>query len=196
MVLVKVSQRNNVFHCHTFEKEKEVPCSLRGGDVCPYSLCRQIAMQNQNISDLIEAYLKKVMSEREQIEIRRNEIAELFDCVPSQINYVINTRFTIQQGYLVESKRGGGGYIRINKVQLLDEMEILDTMVDIIGDSITERSARSIIQKLYEEDVVSKREAKLMLVSMDKSLFSSAGNLENKIRAKLLVTFLNNLKYE
>lgn len=153
-------------------------------------------MQNHNISDLIEAYLKRVMQEKDQVEIRRNEIAELFDCVPSQINYVINTRFTIQQGYLVESKRGGGGYIRINKVQLLEEMEILDTMIDIIGDSISEKNARSIIQKLYEDQIVSKREAKLMLVSMDKSLFRAAGQFENNIRAKLLITFLNNLKYD
>lgn len=154
------------------------------------------AMQNHNISDLIEAYLKQVLNERNQVEIRRNEIAELFDCVPSQINYVIKTRFTIQQGYLVESKRGGGGYIRINKVQLLDESKILDTMIDIIGDSISERDAQSIIRKLYEEDVVSKREAKLMLVSMDKSLFRPAGKMEDAMRARLLVTFLNNLKYE
>lgn len=153
-------------------------------------------MRNRNMSDLIEAYLKKVLKEQEEIEIRRNEIAELFDCVPSQINYVINTRFTIQQGYLVESKRGGGGYIRIHKVQMLDETEILDTMIDIISDSITQRNAQSIIQKLYEEKVVSKREARLMMVSMDKSLYNSLGQLENNLRAKLLINMLNSLKYK
>ena len=64
-------------------------------------------MSNQNTSDLIEAYLKKFLEEQAAIEIRRAEMAHLFDCVPSQINYVINTRFTIQQGYNVISKRGG-----------------------------------------------------------------------------------------
>ncbi|MCP4124036.1 MAG: CtsR family transcriptional regulator, partial [Bacteroidetes bacterium] len=93
-------------------------------------------MDNQNMTDIIEAYLKKVLHQQEQVEIRRSEIAQLFDCVPSQINYVINTRFTIQKGYLVESKRGGGGYIRIIKVQVLDEMDMLNSMIDIIGDSI------------------------------------------------------------
>ena len=66
-------------------------------------------IKNQNMSDLIENYLKNVLRRNETVEIRRSEIADQFTCVPSQINYVINTRFTIQQGYVVESKRGGGG---------------------------------------------------------------------------------------
>lgn len=96
-------------------------------------------MHNQNMSDIIEAYLKKVLGQDEQVEIRRSEMADRFNCVPSQINYVINTRFTVQQGYLVESKRGGGGYIRIIKVKLLDEVEMLDMMIDIIGSKILKR---------------------------------------------------------
>ena len=68
-------------------------------------------MAHQNTSDLIESYIKKILENSEMIEIRRIEMADLFNCVPSQINYVINTRFTIQRGYLVESKRGCGGYI-------------------------------------------------------------------------------------
>ena len=66
-------------------------------------------MENKNMSDMIEEYLKDVIREQGRIEIKRHELADLFDCVPSQINYVINTRFTIQHGYAVESKRGGGG---------------------------------------------------------------------------------------
>ena len=68
-------------------------------------------MQNRNISDIIERYLKSILAEASQVEIKRSEVADQFDCVPSQINYVIKTRFTLQNGYLVESKRGGGGYI-------------------------------------------------------------------------------------
>ena len=66
------------------------------------------------------------MSEREVVEIKRNEIADKFQCVPSQINYVINTRFTIEKGYVVESKRGGGGYIRIIKVHSYDHAHLID----------------------------------------------------------------------
>ncbi len=82
-------------------------------------------MAHQNTSDLIESYIKKILENSEMIEIRRIEMADLFNCVPSQINYVINTRFTIQRGYLVESKRGGGGYIRIAKVRISDKNSYL-----------------------------------------------------------------------
>lgn len=153
-------------------------------------------MENQNMTDIIEAYLKKVLQQQEQVEIRRSEIAQLFDCVPSQINYVINTRFTIQKGYLVESKRGGGGYIRIIKVQVLDDVDMLNTMIEIIGDSISEKDAKSVVQKLYEDDIITKREAKLMLVAMDKSLYTGERAIDNRLRSNLLRTMLVNLKYE
>ncbi|API87907.1 CtsR family transcriptional regulator [Marinilactibacillus sp. 15R] len=153
-------------------------------------------MENQNMSDIIESYLKKVLNQQEKVEIRRSEIAELFDCVPSQINYVINTRFTIQQGYLVESKRGGGGYIRIIKVQLLDDSDVLDTMIEIIGKSISERDAQSVVQRLYENDIISKREAKLMLVAVDKTMYTGERIIDNQIRANMLKSMIANLKYE
>ncbi|SFK51776.1 transcriptional regulator CtsR [Marinilactibacillus piezotolerans] len=148
------------------------------------------------MSDIIESYLKKVLNQQEKVEIRRSEIAELFDCVPSQINYVINTRFTIQQGYLVESKRGGGGYIRIIKVQLLDDSDVLDTMIEIIGKSISERDAQSVVQRLYENDIISKREAKLMLVAVDKTMYTGERIIDNQIRANMLKSMIANLKYE
>lgn len=153
-------------------------------------------MHNQNMSDIIEAYLKKVLGQDEQVEIRRSEMADRFNCVPSQINYVINTRFTVQQSYLVESKRGGGGYIRIIKVKLLDEAEMLDMMIDIIGNKISQKNAYSIIQRLFESEMLTKREANIMLSVMEKSLLNVNGANENELRAKLLVAFLNNLKYE
>ena len=153
-------------------------------------------MQNQNMSDIIEAYLKQVLGVHEQIEIRRSEMANQFNCVPSQINYVINTRFTVQQGYLVESKRGGGGYIRIIKVKLLDKVEMLDEMIQIIGDKISQKDAYSIIQKLYEDEVITKREATLMLSALEKNVLASSEKNENSLRAKILVAFVDNLRYE
>lgn len=148
------------------------------------------------MTDIIEAYLKKVLNQKEQVEIRRSEIAELFDCVPSQINYVINTRFTIQKGYIVESKRGGGGYIRIIKVQVLDESDMLNTMIEVIGNSIFERDAKSVVQKLFDDEIISKREAKLMIVAMDKSLYTGDRVTDNRVRANLLRSMLANLRYE
>ena len=71
----------------------------------------------RNVSDIIEQYLKHILQESPEgaVEIQRNDLADQFQCVPSQINYVISTRFTLEKGYFVESKRGGGGYIRIQK---------------------------------------------------------------------------------
>ena len=145
----------------------------------------------QNMSDIIEAYLKQALSEQEQVEIRRSEIASRFDCVPSQIN----TRFTVQQGYLVESKRGGGGYIRIMKVKMLEESDILDRMIDLIGDRIDEKDSLAIVQTLYDEEVLSRRESKLMLVAMEKTLYTGKATVDNLIRANILKSMLSALRY-
>ncbi|EPC72630.1 transcriptional repressor CtsR, partial [Lacticaseibacillus paracasei subsp. paracasei Lpp71] len=85
-------------------------------------------MQRENISDIIETYLKTILAQEAAVEIRRAEIARRFNCVPSQINYVIKTRFTPARGYIVESKRGGGGYIRIVKVKLTDDQDLIQIM--------------------------------------------------------------------
>lgn len=153
-------------------------------------------MQNQNMSDIIEAYIKKILKSQEQVEIRRNEMAVRFNCVPSQINYVINTRFTEQHGYLVESKRGGGGYIRIMKVKFLDEVEYVDEMIRIVGDHISERDAYAIVQNLYNKKVISKREGNLILSVIDKAYLQALGANEDVLRAHLLTRLLNSLRYE
>ena len=152
-------------------------------------------MQNRNISDIIEKYLKSILADSQQIEIKRSEIAEQFDVVPSQINYVIKTRFTIQNGYVVESKRGGGGYIRIAKVNLIDDTDVLDQLIDLIGESITSGKALQIIQSLYEDKFLTQKEANLVLATMDRTTLDFADKrLENAVRARILVSVLNRLR--
>lgn len=137
------------------------------------------------------------MADSEHVEIRRSEIADLFNVVPSQINYVIKTRFTIQNGYLVESKRGGGGYIRIEKVNLVDDADVLDALIQVIGDSITQRDAYAVVQSLYEDDVLNRREAQLILVAIDhETLGLTDRDLENSLRARIIIGTLNHLRYE
>lgn len=154
-------------------------------------------MQSQNISDIIEKYLKSILADSEHVEIRRSEIADLFNVVPSQINNVIKTRFTIQNGYLVESKRGGGGYIRIEKVNLVDDADVLDALIQVIGDSITQRDAYAVVQSLYEDDVLNRREAQLILVAIDHdTLGLTDRDLENSLRARIIIGILNHLRYE
>ena len=151
--------------------------------------------QNQNMSDLIESYLKNVLHTNETVEIRRSEIADQFNCVPSQINYVINTRFTIQQGYVVESKRGGGGYIRIMKVNLVDEMDILNTLGDLISPQLSIREANHLLQNIYENELISKREAQMMALTTEKDTFPVSVKNGDEIRSNMMKKLIDNLKY-
>ena len=151
--------------------------------------------QNQNMSDLIESYLKNVLHKNETVEIRRSEIADQFNCVPSQINYVINTRFTIQQGYVVESKRGGGGYIRIMKVNLVDEMDILNALSDLVPEELSAREGNHLLQNLYENKLITKREAQMMSLMMEKDTFPSNVKNAAEVRSNMMKKLIDNLKY-
>ena len=155
------------------------------------------SVEEKSMSDMIENYLKQILGDDEQIEIRRAEIADHFDVVPSQINYVIKTRFTLQNGYLVQSKRGGGGYIRIERVNLRDDDSGLEMVLKVVGDSISEKDAFRIVKTLYEEGMISRREGDLMLVALSKETLSDLDKREqNKVRAKILTAYLNRLRYE
>ncbi|HLU22562.1 MAG TPA: CtsR family transcriptional regulator [Bacillaceae bacterium] len=152
----------------------------------------------RNISDVIESYLKKVLelSDSEIIEIKRNEIADKFQCVPSQINYVINTRFTIEKGYMVESKRGGGGYIRISKVQTHNKAHLIDQLIALIGRNISQTNAQDVVFRLLEEEVITKNEAKLMLTVMDRSVIYIDLPMRDELRARMLKAMLQSIKYQ
>ena len=152
----------------------------------------------KNISDIIEEYLKQVLekSEEEIVEIKRSEIANKFQCVPSQINYVINTRFTLERGYVVESKRGGGGFIRIIKVRPTTHSSLIRHLISIIGNSIPQSSSIDIIERLLEEEVITKREAKMMMSVIDRSVLKIDLPERDKLRARLLKAMLTELSYE
>jgi transcriptional regulator of stress and heat shock response len=152
----------------------------------------------RNISDIIEQYLKEVLdvSERDAIEIKRSEIADKFQCVPSQINYVINTRFTLEQGYVVESKRGGGGYIRIVKVKIHDRKHLIDQIITLIDNQISQVNAENIILRLVEENIISKREAKIMFSVIDRSVLFITLPERDELRSRLLKSMLTTLKYK
>ena len=135
---------------------------------------------------MIEEYLKKALKEEGKVEIQRNEVADLFDCVPSQINYVINSRFTIQHGYAVESKRGGGGYIRIIEIQVNNNAEQLELMDEIIGSELSEKDAQIIINTLYQSDLMTEREAHIMLAAMKQNHYRKQGKVDDQIRANIL----------
>ena len=120
------------------------------------------------LSDSIEAFIKSLMNseedqdERAEIEVRRNELAAHFGCAPSQINYVLATRFTPDHGYMTESRRGGGGYIRIIRVAADDRQELLREVLSRIGTSLSLQDASHIIDKLRTRKIITTDEATLM----------------------------------
>jgi transcriptional regulator CtsR len=149
----------------------------------------------RNISDLIEKYLKTVLqqSDSSTIEIQRSELADQFECVPSQINYVISTRFTMEKGYIVESKRGGGGYIRIRKIDLFRHHKIYENVIQLVGDEITQSEAEGILYQLEEQNIVSTREARLIRSVMDRDILQLKIPIRDQIRARLLKAMLISL---
>lgn len=152
----------------------------------------------RNISDIIEGYLKEVIELKGQghIEIKRSELADKFQCVPSQINYVINTRFTAEHGYLVESKRGGGGYIRILRVTIHSKKDLLDEMDTQIGDDIAQTNANRIIYRMLEEAIISEREAMIMRAAMDRETLQLPLPSRDQLRARIMRSMLKVISFE
>ncbi|EAF2255847.1 CtsR family transcriptional regulator [Listeria monocytogenes] len=151
----------------------------------------------KNISDIIEAYLKQVLESSEAIEIKRSEIADKFECVPSQINYVINTRFTMERGYIVESKRGGGGYIRIIKVKMNDKLQLLEAIISMVHDKkVSQSFSEDVILRLLEEEVITKKEARLMVAALDREVLILPLPDRDILRSRILEAMLVALKYD
>lgn len=115
------------------------------------------------LSDLIASLIEQMISDDADgmAEIRRNELASRLGCVPSQINYVITSRFTPEQGYIVESRRGGGGYIRIRRVEVSGN-EMMSRVMDSIGPRLNEESARMYLSTLLSSGIIDEQAARLM----------------------------------
>ena len=142
-----------------------------------------------NLSDIIESFIKELMdaNNNDAIEIQRNILAQQFDCSPSQINYVLTTRFSNDRGYVVESRRGGGGYIRIFKVRSSMEDELKLILNETIGGSITLNKAIDLINALLEREVITEDQKRVMQsVLSDRVLNIVAYEDRNKLRADLL----------
>nr|WP_300003269.1 CtsR family transcriptional regulator [Tissierella sp.] len=144
------------------------------------------------ISNIIEAFIRELLQESNTgtIEIQRNEMAEHFECSPSQINYVLSTRFTPYKGYYIESRRGGGGYIKIVKVSIEKYSDLNDIIVETIGESITKSKAYHIIEGLREEELIEIREEEIMKAAISDRAISESIESTNKLRANILKNIL------
>lgn len=145
------------------------------------------------ISDIIEEFIKELFEEQDSIEIRRNELAEQFNCVPSQINYVISTRFKPSQGYYVESRRGGGGHISIKKVNNT-KTEYIMHIINHIGEEISSNEVDVLISDFLTYDILAENEAKLIKVATSDNVLQLSIDTKDKVRARILKNMLLNIE--
>lgn len=145
------------------------------------------------LSDSIEHFIKAMMSQEEtEIELKRNELAEYFGCAPSQINYVLATRFTPDDGYVIESRRGGGGYIRIVRVVQTGAQRLMYLINERIGDAIGEQEALRVLTQLCQTELISSEECGVMQAAVAARALSVPipDNMKDVLRAKILKSML------
>jgi len=151
-----------------------------------------------NLANNIESYIKRLLdaSPNAAIFMQRRELAERFQCVPSQINYVLSTRFTPERGYLVESRRGGGGYLRIRRLDLNRErvIQLLDMLRGIVDEGITCQGAADCIDRLSDARIITRREASLMRAATTAACFQEP--FFHPVRANILARMLEVLLKE
>lgn len=145
------------------------------------------------VSDMIEEFIKELFTQEEDyVEIQRNELAEHFNCVPSQINYVIQTRFKPSQGYYVESKRGGGGHIKIKKVNITKSNYFMH-IINSVGNTLTNQEVDIFISNFLSYQMVSSIEAKLIKIATSDNVLKLPQPTRDEIRANIFKNMLVNL---
>ncbi|NLI22544.1 MAG: CtsR family transcriptional regulator [Clostridiales bacterium] len=145
------------------------------------------------LSDAIEQFIKTMLTQDEQeIELKRNELAQYFNCAPSQINYVLATRFTPDHGYIIESRRGGGGYIRIFRMEQDTCEQLIYLLHERVGDTISALESEHLITQLKERDLVSDDEAAIMRAAVSETCFTLPvpAALKDALRARILKSML------
>lgn len=153
---------------------------------------KQTRGDNVRVSDIIEEFIKELFEDDNEIEIQRNDLAQKFNCVPSQINYVIATRFKPAQGYYVESRRGGGGHITIRKVNNTKE-DYLMHIINNMGNSISNSEAEILISDFLTYSLIDKKEAKLLRVATSDNVLNIPKQYRDLLRANILKNMLLNL---
>lgn len=144
------------------------------------------------VSDVIEEFIKELFNEDEEIEIQRNELAQKFNCVPSQINYVISTRFKPSQGYYVESRRGGGGHITIKKITNTRSDYIMH-IIGNIGETLSNQEAEILISDFLTYNLINEKEAKLLRVATSDNVLEIPKIYKDKLRANILKNMIINI---
>ena len=145
------------------------------------------------LSDSIESFIKTLITQEEpEVELKRNELAEYFGCAPSQINYVLATRFTLDDGYVIESRRGGGGYIRIVRVVESGQQRLAYLINERIGTAISEEEAVRLLGQLAQQKVVTVHEAEIMRAAISSQALAIPvpDQMKDALRARSLKSML------
>ncbi len=146
-----------------------------------------------NISDIIEQFILKTLGDDDSVDISRNELASFFSCAPSQINYVLETRFTIDKGFVKESRRGGGGFIKISKINLNDDDYVSNLILESVGDELSQKRLSQILDKLCHEKIVSLKEKEIIFSALSDSSLAMPFTIRDNIRAKSFKNVLTTL---
>ena len=143
-----------------------------------------------NLSNVIAHMISEMLEEQNEVEFQRNSLAQTIGCVPSQINYVLSSRFTPERGYIVESRRGGGGCIRIARIHYDASTPLMHTL-GAVGNTIDEKTSRSHLLNLVYSNLLSKRDAAVMSAAIsDRSLHLLEQPQRDAVRADLLKEML------
>ena len=140
---------------------------------------------NKTISDIIEDFIMSSLDDDDFIELSRNDLAKFFSCVPSQINYVLNTRFTVNRGFVVESQRGGGGYIKLMRVQDNDS-NFLKNALEICSSPLNIIQCQQLIKNMQERNLISNKEAEIIKSAVSGKALNNPINIENVLRANVM----------
>ncbi len=146
-----------------------------------------------NISDIIEQFILKTMGDDESVDISRNELATFFSCAPSQINYVLETRFTVDKGFVKESRRGGGGYIKISKINLDNDEYVSNLILESVGDELSQKRLSQILEKLRNEKIISDKEKEIIFSALSDLSLAMPFTIKDNIRAKAFKNVLTTL---
>ena len=149
----------------------------------------------RSIAGQIEQYLKELLLRESFVELQRSELADIFSCVPSQINYVLSTRFTPAQGYLVESRRGGGGYLKIIKLDWNELPQAKAASLPTVQgqESLSQGEAEGILERLREETIITAREQQLLRAVLDRQVLKGPAEEQGKLRARILYAAISTL---
>lgn len=147
-----------------------------------------------SISDIIEEFILSAMADDDLLQLSRNDLATFFSCAPSQINYVLSTRFTPEKGFIVESKRGGGGCINLIRMNE-DNANVLKSIYDYLQEenSLEYTKFLHILQRLTEDGIVDKPQAEILKIAMSDKALANPVNITKRLRAQMLKEIILNL---